>query len=229
MEKSEASNSLPHDTKSIDIGDFVIVFLPDKILVSRKIIGDHFTLHCGEKLGMIDIHRTWVDSQGCEKHTSIFAMRRERIPALLEELGSLPCINRLLLLRPLRLEWLRRQGIRAMRGVLPVDQGDIERVTRRGPKRRLVIDQEKLLRDYEILTPGYLERLIGWPDGQFILWKNRQMIGIAFKATDPAGCAKFAWLDLSDVWETQRLIMRVALRYAIPKGELQEYEGSFRN
>lgn len=223
MSESEISNPLPHNAKGIDLGDLVIMFCPDKALVTRKTAGDHFTLHFGYGSGVIDVHRTCKDGQ----HNTIFAMRRDNIPAFLAELESLvPALVRLL--RPLRLGWLARQGIGIAWGAFPTEEKHISRITRLGPKRwkrRLVLDQEKFLS--EIYAPEYYEEVWSQPDGQFSLGKNGQVIGMAFKSTDPYGNARLAWIKLRDLnrlsGQAWRLMKEAALRYAIPESEYHNY------
>ena len=220
MSDSNVAELLPHNARGVDLGDFVMLFCADKTIVTRKIAGEHFTLHSGYKSGVIDLHRTWKDGQGCEQHRTIFAMRRDNIPALLRELTSLS--QRLgRLLRPLRLGWLGRRGIGIAWGVLPTDEEHISRVSRLGSKRRLVFDQEKLLSG--IYAPEYLDEVRWQPDGQFTLWRNGRMIGIAFKSTDPHGNARLAWIKSRDLQRFQGqawcLIRDVAMRYAIPESE----------
>jgi hypothetical protein len=218
MSESEISNPLPHNAKGLDLGDIVIMFCPDKVLVTPKTAGDHFTLHFGYESGVIDVHRTCKDGQ----HKTIFAMRRDSIPALLAELQSLlPAVGRLI--RPLRLGWLVRQRIGIAWGVFPTEEEHISRVTRR-QKRRLVLDQERFLS--EIYAPDY-DEVWSQPDGQFSLWKNGQAIGMAFKSTDPCGNARLAWIKLRDLNhlsdQAWRLMREAALRYAIPKSEYHNY------
>jgi hypothetical protein len=214
MSDSKAADPLPHNARGIDLGDFVMLFCADKIIVTRKTGGDHFTLHSGYKSGVIDLHRTWKDDQGSEQHTTIFAMRRDNIPALLRELNSLPqSLGRLL--RPLRLGWLGRRGIGIAWGVLPTDEEHINRVS----------DREKLL--CGIYSPEYLDEVRWQPDGQFTLWRNGRMIGIAFKSTDLHGNARLAWMKSQDLQRFQGqvwcLIREVAMRYAIPENDYHNY------
>ncbi len=224
MSDSKAADLLPHNARGTDLGDFVILFCADKIIVTRKTDGDHCTLHSGYKSGVIDLHRTWKDNQGCEQHTTIFAMRRDSILALLRELNSLPqSLGRLL--RPLRLGWLGRRGIGIAWGALPTGEEHINRVSRLGSKRRLVFDREKLL--CGIYAPEYLDEVCWQPDGQFTLWSNGRMIGIAFKSTDLHGNARLAWMKLRDLQRFQGqawcLIREAAMRYAIPESEYHNY------
>lgn len=223
MSESDISNPMPHNAKGFDLGDLVIMFCPDKALVTRKTAGDHFTLHFGYRSGVIDVHRTCKDGQ----HKTIFAMRRDNIPALLGDLASLlPALGRLL--RPLRLGWLVRQRIGIAWGVFPTAEEHISRVTRLGSKRqkrRLVLDQEKFLS--EIFAPEYYDEVWSQPDGEFSLWKDGQAIGMAFKSTGPYGNARLAWIKLRDLnrlsGQAWPLIREAALRYAIPESDYHNY------
>jgi hypothetical protein len=226
MGRSEASNPLPHGASSMAIGNFVIVFLPDKALVSRKTIGDHFTLQYGEKSDIIDLHRTWIDPQGCKRHTPIFGMRRENIPAFVEELSSLLLLS--LPFRRLRLGWLRHRGITIMCGALPVDEEHISKVTRRA-KRRLVLDQEKFLD--EIYAPETYDDVRGLP-GPFTLLRNGRTVGAAFDIPYPHGAAKLSWIKQRGLFRSLdqkiKMIKEVALRYSLSESELREHGERFR-
>jgi hypothetical protein len=89
----------------------------------------------------------------------------------------------------------------------------------------LVVDPDKFLK--ELCVPEYIEEILDWPDGPFSLVEGGRMIGIAFKATDPHGNAKFAWIRLRDLRrlfnQVQPLIVEAALRYAIPRTEYHNY------
>jgi len=225
MGESASLNSLPHGADGIEIGDFAIQFCKDKVIAFKRTAGDHFTIHAGTNSGVIDIHRTWRDPSGCEQHTTIFAMRRDSIPALLDELSSLPSTFTRLL-RHLRLGWLGHRRIWIAWGVWPIDPEHISRVTRRKPgRKRLVFDTEQILN--EIDAPDYLEDVWARPDGPFSLVKDGQIIGIAFKATDPHGNGKLAWIKLRHLGRLANqmgaLIVQVALRHAIPESEYHKY------
>jgi hypothetical protein len=224
MDKSSIP-TLPHGADGIELGDLVIEFRADKVIALRRNVEEHFTLHAGNNSGVIDIHRTRKDAQGCEQHATIFAMRRDNILPFLNELSSL-IPNFLQLFRRLNLRSIEDQQIEIVRGVLPIEQEHIGRVTRRKPgRRRLVLDPQKL-RD-EIYAAEYLEEVWDWPSEPFSLWKNGRMIGIAFKASDPHDTAKLSWIRLRDLArfysEMQHLVEQVALRYAIPPSEYHNY------
>lgn len=216
---------LPHAANGIELGDFAIEFRADKIVAFRRTVGDHFTLHAGNNSGVIDIHRTWKDAQGCEHHATIFAMRRDNILPFLNELSSLPR-SVIQLVRDLRLGWLGHRHIGIAWGLSLIDQDHISRVTRRkSGRKRLVLDPNKFVN--EIRVPEYLEEVWDWPDGPFSLLKGGRMIGIAFKASDAHGNVKLAWIKLRDMGrlssQMQHRIVQVALRYAIPRDEYHNY------
>lgn len=51
--------SLPHGATGIEVGNFVIELRSDKVVVLAKDRGEHYTLHAGQKSGILDVHRTW--------------------------------------------------------------------------------------------------------------------------------------------------------------------------
>ena len=82
--------SLPHGATGIEVGNFVIEFRSDKVVVLAKDRGEHYTLHAGHKSGILDVHRTWRAPDGTERHQTVFAMRHADLPAFLNEFASMP-------------------------------------------------------------------------------------------------------------------------------------------
>ncbi len=93
--------ALPHGTKSIEGNEFAIEFRADKIVFVPKADGKaaHYTLHTGANSGVIDLHETGGNG---ETHRTLFAVRKEDLLSLLQEM--IPIVPELLgLLRPVRL------------------------------------------------------------------------------------------------------------------------------
>ncbi len=217
--------SLPHGATGIEFGNVVIEFRGDKVVVLAKDRGEHYTLHVGHKSGILDVHRTWRDPAGIERHQTLFAMRHADLPAFLNEFASMTT-GIVRLLRRLRLGWLYRHGIGIVRGLEPLSDGDIAAVTRRRlGRKRLVIDEDKIQADVQV--PEYLDEVWDFPDGAFSLFDGGRRIGIGIKATDHAGFGRLFWFKLSDVTKLFRSFedrfLPTALKYAIPRENYKDY------
>lgn len=219
------SFSLPHGANGIEVGDFVIEFLGDKIVALAKGTGEHYTIHLGANSGILDIHRTWRDADGQERHQTIFAMRHVVTPAFLGELT--PMVGGMFrLIRKLRVGWLDRHDIGIVRGLEALTDDELAAVTKRRPKRkRIVIDEDKLKRNLRI--PGYRDELWDFPDGAFSLFSGARRIGVGFKITDTTGYARLFWVKVGDMnrfgRSAQEHILAVAAKYAIPPEEYAQY------
>ena len=216
---------LPHGAGGIEIGDFVIEFRTDKIVALAKHRGEHYTLHVGNNSGILDLHRTWRDAEGGERHQTVFAMRHADLPAFLNELGS-TTLGVVRLLRRLRIGWLYRHGIGVVRGMEPLSDTDIAAVKRRRPgRKRLVIDEDKLKANIHV--PEYLEDVWDFPDGAFSLFDGARRVGIGIKATDAVGCVRLFWFRPQDVTRFfrsfEQQLLATAQKYAIPKERYRDY------
>ena len=181
-------STLPHRARGIEGENFVLQFLADKIVFVPKsgTKGEHYTPHAGSKSGVLDVHETQMSSGRSSQHRTLFAMRREDIPAALESLR--PLLSGLLaLLRPLRLGWLKHRGIGIARGIDLISDIDIGAATRKH-KGRLAIDPQ--LYKAHIFVPEFLEEIYDFPNGTFALFRCYRRVGIGFKATSPDGGAQ---------------------------------------
>lgn len=217
--------SLPHGASGMEFGDFVVEFGKDKVVALAKAHGDHYTLHAGYVSGVLDIHRTWTDIDGTERHQTVFAMRRADLAAFLRDL--MPMTTGILrLVRRLRLGWLYRNDLEIVLGLDPATDQDISAITRRRPgRKRLVVDEDRL-RD-NVRTPEYLEEIWDLPDGAFSVVFGGRKIGVGIKATDQLGFARLYWFKLSDVSRFfsvfQDRLVSTALQYAIPRERYADY------
>jgi hypothetical protein len=217
--------SLPHGANGFEFDDFAIEFRADKVILFRKSSGDHYTFHLGNQSGVLDVHRTWKDETGVERHQTVFAMRHEDIPALLGDLSFLT-VGFFRVIRRLRVGWLYRNKIGIVYGLDPITDDQIARVTRRKARRkRLVVDEEKLQDAMQI--PEYLDDIWDLPDGAFSLVKGQRRIGIGFKATDPSGTARLYWFKVRDVArfsnDVGAVVSQAVMRYAIPPDKYGHY------
>lgn len=174
---------------------------------------------------MLDIHRTWRDADGIERHQTVFAMRHADLFAFLNDLASMTT-GMFRLLRRLRPGWLYRHSISVVRGLDPVTKQEMAAVTRRKPgRKRIVVDEEKFQANLQI--PEYLNEIWDFPDGAFSLFDGGRRIGIGIKATDRTGFARFYWFKLRDVSRffksCEGLFLATAIKYAIPPEKYEEY------
>ncbi len=65
---------LPHGARGIEVEDLVLIFAESKVVFLSKARQEHYTLHAGPRSGVIDVHRTWTDEEGIERHQTIFAI-----------------------------------------------------------------------------------------------------------------------------------------------------------
>lgn len=137
--------SLPHRARGIEGDSFALQFLADKILfVPRSgAEGKHYTFHAGPDSGVLDLHETLMSSGRSEQHRTLFAMRRDDVPAVLDIMR--PLLSELLaLLHPLRLGWLKHRDIGIARGVDLISDEDIAAATRKR-KGRLASGKSRLI------------------------------------------------------------------------------------
>ena len=217
--------TLPHGATGIEIGNFVIEFRCDKVVVLAKDRGEHYTLHAGHESGILDFHRTWRDPDGSERHQTVFAMRHSDLPAFLNEFASMTT-GMVRLLRRLRPGWLYRHGIGIVRGLEPLSDEDIAAVTRRRPgRKRILVDEDKLQANVQI--PEYLDEVWDFPDGAFSLFDGGRRIGIGIKATDRGGFVHLFWFKPRDVTRLFRSFedrfLATAQKYAIPRENYRDY------
>jgi hypothetical protein len=222
----QSVSALRHAAKGIEVGDFAIEFRGDKLVMFRRSSGDHFTLHAGHNSGVIDLHRTWKDAAGRQRHETVFAMRRDRIPHLLGHLNTLPS-DLIQLMRPLRLGWLGHRHITIVWGALPIDQEHIGKITARKARRKRVI-LDPVAFQQEVYIPQYLEEVWDMPDGPFSLWKRGRMIGFGMKLSHHDNRANLYWVKMRDLMrlgtKMQRLLLALVPGYAIPADEYHKYD-----
>jgi hypothetical protein len=217
-------NALPHGAKGIEGEGFAVEFRYDKIVfVPKNDGGKHFTLHAGPDSGVMDLHETTIDAAGREQHRTLFALRKDDLLPVLQELS--PMVPELFgLLRPLRLGWLKHRHIGIARGIDPVSHADIAAVTRKR-KRRLALDSELYQRN--VFVPEYLEDVYDFPDGNFTLIHRGRNIGMGFKETDAKGNTSLFWIKRRDLakfgndWQEQ--VIGTLQRMAIPPDRYAEY------
>ena len=217
--------ALPHGARGIEGDGFAVEFRDDKIVFVPKSTGDgkHYTPHAGPGSGVMDVHETTTDAEGREQHRTLFALRKDDLLPVLQELSRM--VPELFgLLRPLRLGWLKHRNIAIARGIDPVSDVDIAAVTRKR-KRRLALDAELYRRN--IFAPEYLEEVYDFPDGNFTLIHHGRNIGMGFKQTDAAGNVRLYWIKRRDLSrfgnDWQQKVIGALQRFAIPPRRYAEY------
>jgi hypothetical protein len=216
--------TLPHGARGIDIGDLALRFGGDKAEFFLKSDGgSHHTLHAGFCSGIIDLHEALVDDAGQKQYRTVFAILRDDLPTALSELA--PMVSELLsLVRPLRLEWLKRRGIAIARGLDPVTDDEIAAVTRK-QRGRLVVDEQRWAAS--MVVPEYLDGVFDFPDGIFSLVRRDRKFGIGFKNTDPFGNVRLLWISVrdmtrfADVWQPK--VIEALVRHSIPRENYGDY------
>jgi hypothetical protein len=219
------ARQLPHGASGIEFDGFVIEFRQDKVIALAKNRDEHYTLHSGEDSGVLDLHRTWREADGTERHQTVFAIHRSDLPALLVELSPV-ATGMFRLIRPLRLGWLHWNNIGVVRGLDPTTDTDITAITRKRPgRKRVVIDEDQVRAN--IVIPEYLDQVWDFPDGAFSLFKPGRKIGVGIKATDPVGQVHLFWFKLRDASrlfsEFEAHFAATASKYAIPREKYTDY------
>lgn len=225
--------SLPHGAKGFEVEDFALAFGAHKAVFIAKPRADgqpveqetetHYTLHAGADSGVVDLHETTIAADGQKYYRTLFALRTNDLPSVLQQLA--PMIGELLgLLRPLRLGWMMHRGIGIARGIDPMSDQDFAAVTRKR-KRRLVLDAQ--LYEQNIFIPEYLEEVYEFPDGQFTLFHGRRKIGFGFKATDAGGNVRLFWIKRRDLLrfghDWQQKVIDTLRSAAIPPERYADY------
>jgi hypothetical protein len=224
---------LPHGAKGIEAEGFALAFGADKVVFIGKprIDGEpnepgtemHYTFHAGLDSGIVDLHETRTAADGQKHYRTLFALRTNDIPPVLQQLT--PMLAELMsLVRPLRLGWLAHRGIGIARGIDPLDDQAFAAVTRKRKSRLVVVPQ---LYEQNVFVPEYLDEVYDFPDGNFALLRRGRHLGIGFKATDPAGNIQLSWMKRRDItrfgnrWQPK--IIDALRSAAIPREQYPDY------
>ncbi len=208
----------PNGASGIEFGEFALTFQPNKIIVFlAKASGVHYTLHFGNKSGVLDLHRTSTDPNGQPCHERLFAIRHADMARLLGE--AIPTmIGMTGLFRRLRPGWLIRHNIGIVKGLELTTDEQIRAVTSKMKRKRLVLNEALALDN--VYAPMYLDDVWNGPDGWFSLFAGRRRIGLGVKATDSAGRARLFWVKCRDLVRfsarAQGQLIDAVGRYSIP-------------
>lgn len=191
--------SLPKGAKGIDIGDLVLKVGRDKLILSTAGQEGHFTLAFGSRSKVLDLHRTWIGSDGEERHEPLLQIAHAEFGPIFREFEEryLHTTQRLAKeTRRLRPGWICRHGIVAIPALLaPEAPMALMRVR----KQRLFFDPE-LAQNYPNILANP-DSLYSLPIGQcFPLIQVRghgcsRMIGLGFRA-ETKGKASLHWIPV---------------------------------
>lgn len=185
--------------KGIDIGNLVLMLGQDKLILSAAGKEGHFTLAFGSRSKVMDLHRTWIASDGEERHEPLLQIAHTALGSIFREFEErhLYTTQRLAKeTRRLRPGWICRHGIIAIPALLtPEAPTALVRVRR----RRLVFDPE-LAQNYPNFLPdpdSLYSLAIGqcFPLIQVSGHGCSRMIGLGFRA-ETKGKASLHWIPI---------------------------------
>lgn len=214
---------LPHGAIGLESDEFVIEFRGGKIIfIPKDGSGRHFTFQLTTKSGVMDLHETTDNGDGC--HKTLFAIEKNELSRMLA--GLKPMGREFIgLFRRLRVGWLNHHHIGIARGFNPVTDDEIARVTRVLRKKRLTLDEDAWRAN--VIQPEFLDEVWDFPDGQFTLGKKSEQIGIGFKQTTEGGQPRLYWIKLRDLESFNRRwhvrIEQAMQSAAIPKENYSDY------
>ena len=190
-------NQLRHGARGFDLGEAVVIFGDDKLVMTPKTARHHFTMHFGTHSQVLDIHQTSTADDGSVTHTTLFTISRANLAAMVQDI-AIPTMHALTgVLHHLRPGWMAKRRVGAVLGLVP-SASEIPLVTRLR-RRKLVVDPEKLAA--RAWAPEFLDDLYELPDGQMFTLVSCEdagkprMIGIGFKFTDPIRRRRLLWLN----------------------------------
>jgi len=213
-------HQLPPGVRGIDLGEMLMLFARDKLVLAARGAREHITMHIGSKSGELDFHKTYRTGK-VERHQRLYSIPHSNFGPMLEELMPLASRAWSRIVRPLNLDELVAKRIAVVVGLL-VGQTDLETVmkVRRG---KLAFDLDKLAS--RVRVPEYLEELYDLADGQFftLLAARRRggprIVGHGFAVTDCAGNHQLLWLPTRSIQAESRRIGRAVQLAATKYGQ----------
>jgi hypothetical protein len=150
---------------------------------------------------VLDIHKTIEHGQGRKTHETIFAMKMDDLPRLLEDVGK-PFFDAFMQLhRPVHPGWLYRYRVVVLSGLIP-NEAEARRLAH-WSRNRLVLDAEVLME--HLAVREWDEASIGTGNGDlFAMVRLRthgpaNLIGVAFRVSNESGNQRLRWISLRDV------------------------------
>ena len=190
----------PSNFKGFEFENFYTSFESNKILFGFRgsdVENYHFTLHSGNRSGVIDLHKTYDDG----RHETLFAIRHEDLIKLLEEFSPQFPANTKQLIRKTRISWLAHHNILIVKGLYP-EGSEFYKILKPTKKRkRFTIDNDLFVK--QLVEPEYYEDILQYPDGNFgmLSYKHERLrhIGMLFKYTLKDGSSRLEWIKFSDI------------------------------
>jgi len=194
--RSNNASATQRAPKGVDLGDLLMLFAKDKLVMSAKGAHDHLTLHFGPKSKVLDLHKTYTTTDGSRSHQTLFKITHENLQRLLEEL-AVPLLEGLMsTTRPLTPSYMHERRYGAIVGPLPTQANLARAIEVR--RRRLTINDEKLAAEYRV--PRYIDELYDLADGKiFVLvsYANRgkpRRVGFGFPVTGKRRRPRLIWI-----------------------------------
>jgi hypothetical protein len=212
-----AHNPSPRPPKGVELGDMLILFAKQKLVISSKAVGtnEHLTLHFGPTSKILDLHKTYTATDGTKTHETLFEISHGNLECMMQDLAG-PFIESLMgLARPLTLEYMEKHGIGAIVGPLPTQDNLAATIDKH--KGRITINNEKLAVEYH--APQYIDELYGLEEGKiFILIsrarrRNARRIGFGFPVTDQRNRRRLVWIpdkELADQFDRMSVLLQSA-------------------
>lgn len=223
--------TLPAGVKQIDMGDLILHFSPDKIVVIFRNSPEHYTLEFGNHSGVLDVHKTTRSGEGKEFHETLFAISHISLKRFLTDAAQLiPMLTTKV--QRLRPGWIRHHGI-ALINMTRVSQFDLSGFEKRG--RRLVprIDQKSgPISERDIYSVSSLRN-----DGAYLMLKpfrkGWKPIGHAFRITDSRNEVRLLWIKNKDIEDFAKFFLNALLArgndFSIPPGHIKPSENEPSN
>jgi hypothetical protein len=192
------NNPLPRAVKAIDLGEALVHFANEKLVVSSKAVGasEHLTVHFGPASKELDVHKTYTAGDGTKTYQTLFKIAYTDLERLMQELSG-PIIESLMsMARPLTLEYMERLGMGAIVGPLPTQANLGVAIEVR--KRRLIVNEDKLAGQYSV--PKYLDELYDLEEGKIFFLVSRanrrkpHRVGFGFPVTDQRNRRRLVWI-----------------------------------
>lgn len=184
--------------KGAELGDMLIFFAKQKLVISSKAVGttEHLTQHFGPTSKILDLHKAYTATDGTKTHETLFEISHGNLERMMQELGR-PFIESLMgVARPLTLEYMEKHGIGAIVGPLPTQNNLASAINVH--KGRITINNAKLAAEYHV--PKYIDELYGLEEGKiFILIscarrRNPRRVGIGFPVVDQQNRCRLVWV-----------------------------------
>jgi hypothetical protein len=203
--------------KGVDLGEAILVFARDKIVLAAKQSTEHLTLHLGANSRVLDIHRTRILQDGSKQHTTLFSISHSQLAAMLDELVA-PVMNSFTrCFRPMPLGFLSTPLVSAVIGLHSA--GPALSAITKVHRRRLSIDRDRLAR--QVRVPESLSELFHLQSGEiFTLFSclrghKPRKIGFGFPVRHRRAQPRLVWVRerrLSEMTKAVGLLLSDAAR-----------------